>query len=199
LLPDGKVVTCGYYSVAKLVSMALPGYPRSPKGWYGLVDREKWEFRDVVGRGGRSGSLREFRPPPEVLALIEQHQRGELRPPPEKPAPAHQERLQGSPVHYRVSEASPQPEGQAGIDTALLRLCLGALAYIYGESFAAEPPALQLEYAADLYNQLVRLAAAHPAGLKSGLNAFTRLEMRGLADQLRLLVQMASVRPYPLR
>jgi hypothetical protein len=186
------------YTATELAEMRLPKFPTSRKNWYALAKREKWDFIEAPGKGP-GGLRREFRPPPEVLALIEQHQRGDLPPPPEKPAPARQERLQGAPVHYRVSEGSPQPEGPAGIDTALLRLCLGALAYIYGESFAAEPTALQLEYAADLYNQLVRLAAAHPAGLESGLNAFTRLEMRGLADQLRLLVQMASVRPYPAR
>lgn len=184
-----------WLSADQIASLAMPGYPTSGRRVHDRATKEGWESR-LVHSAGKTGSKREYKIPERLLPLIEQHQRGELPPPPEKPVPVRQAQLQAGPVHYRVSEGSPQPEGQAGIDTALLRLCLGALAYIYGESFAREPAALQLDYAADFYNQLARLAAAHPGGLKSGLAAFTRLETRGLADQLRLLVQMASVRPY---
>lgn len=104
--------------------------------------------------------------------------------------------LQAGPAQYRVEESAPQQEAKAGVDAAFMRLCLGACVMVHGEPFARESTALQLEYACDLYNLLMKQAAAHGQGLKAGLADFSRLETRGLADQLRLLLQMNWARAY---
>jgi transcriptional regulator with XRE-family HTH domain len=104
--------------------------------------------------------------------------------------------LPASHAQYLVEESAPQPEGPAGVDAAFLRLCLGACVMVHGDPFARESTALQLEYACDLYNLLMKQAAAHGQGLKAGLADFSRLETRGLADQLRLLLQMNWARAY---
>ena len=104
--------------------------------------------------------------------------------------------LQASPAQYRVEESAPQPEAIAGVNAAFLRLCLGACVMVHGDPFARESTALQLEYACDLYNLLMKQAAAHGHGLKAFLADFSRLETRGLANQLRLLLQLGWARAY---
>lgn len=102
----------------------------------------------------------------------------------------------GSQAQYLVSEPASAVDTPLGVDCAFLRLCLGACVMVHGEGFAREPAALQLEYAADLYNLLMKQAAAHGQGVKAGLAAFSRLEARGLADQLRLFLQLGWARVY---
>ena len=102
----------------------------------------------------------------------------------------------GSQAQYLVSEPEISVDTPLGVDAAFLRLCLGACAMVYGEGFAREPAALQVEYAAALYNLLTKQAAAQGQGIKAGLAAFSRLETRGVADQLRLFLQMGWARVY---
>lgn len=70
-----------FYTVQQLTSMRLPGYPTSARAWYSRVEKEGWEYREVVGRGP-GGIRREYQPPAPVLELIRDRQAGEL------PAPA---------------------------------------------------------------------------------------------------------------
>lgn len=137
------------------------------------------------------------------MALIEQRLQGTLPDAGEEPAPQAARRAR--PAHH-VADSAPllytyigeAPEGRPpGVDAALLRLCLGACTLVYGDAFARQPAALQLEHAAALYNQVVRHAAAHRDGLAAGLAAFARLQARGLADQLRLFLQMGLLTPWP--
>lgn len=60
------------YSARELAEMNLPNMPTSPKGWYDLVARDKWEVVLVSGkgRGCKGGVRREFVPPPAIAALI---------------------------------------------------------------------------------------------------------------------------------
>lgn len=102
----------------------------------------------------------------------------------------------GYQVQGVVSEPSPQAEAPTGVDCGFLRLCLGACVLVHGDTFAREPAALQLEYACDLYNLAMKQAAAHGQGTAAGLAAFSRLETRGLADQLRLFLQLGWARVY---
>lgn len=74
------------YSVAELLALDLPGYPRTRQGWDTLVKRGKWPSREVKGLGGPGGIRNEYKPPPDVMALIEARQRGDL-PAASKPAP----------------------------------------------------------------------------------------------------------------
>ncbi len=87
-----------------------------------------------------------------------------------------------------------EPEAPVySLDGALLRQCWGACAAVHGAPFSAANTFLQLEHAVDLYNLLLRLAAA---SAKSRLEDFARLETNGLADQLRLFVKMGWARPW---
>jgi hypothetical protein len=60
-----------YFSIAELASFGIPGFPRSRQNWYALVERERWPSQEVLGRGGRSGTRKEFSPPDHVLAWID--------------------------------------------------------------------------------------------------------------------------------
>lgn len=67
------------FAISELVAINLPGKPTSARAWYKLVQREKWPELLEPGRGGRDGGkVRKYQPPPEVQALIDAHQRGEL-------------------------------------------------------------------------------------------------------------------------
>lgn len=101
-----------------------------------------------------------------------------------------------SQVQYLVSEPPSAPEAPPVVDSAFLCLCLGACVMVHGERFARETAALQVEYACDLYNLLVKQAAAQGQGIKAAVAAFTRLKTRGVADQLRLLLQLGWARVY---
>jgi len=60
--------------------MKLPGYPTTRQGWDTLVKRDNWPSREAKGLGGPGGIRREYRPPPEVMRLIESHRGGEAPP-----------------------------------------------------------------------------------------------------------------------
>jgi hypothetical protein len=137
------------------------------------------------------------------MALIEQRLQGELQPAaqpatpmaPRAASPALTAADSAPSLYtYRGEDPAGRPQG---IDVALLRLCLGACTLVYGDAFAGQPAALQLDHAAALYNQVVRHAAAHSDGIAAGMSAFARLQTRGLGDQLRLFLQMDLVRPWP--
>lgn len=59
-----------HYSCAELAALRLPDFPISSKGWYGLVEREKWSSIEVDGKGGRGGIKRLYAPPPAILKKI---------------------------------------------------------------------------------------------------------------------------------
>lgn len=182
--PAKEVVTDGnYYSVSELTALGLPGMPRSKKGWYDWVERKKWKYREVDGGGGRSGIRREYTPPPEVMALIKARQRGEAAPNP------------GAAIKKAVAMAatSGAPSHPAEVVESLLVVCLQACAKVHGEPFQAQDAALQLGYAADLYNLLVRMAAA----MGGSMERIQRLELDGIAQQLELFLKMGQARKFP--
>ena len=75
---SNKTVTDGDgYSAKELAQFKLPGYPISRKGWYDRARRENWKIREEPGKG--PGGMRQiFIPPPEIGALIEARQRGDI-------------------------------------------------------------------------------------------------------------------------
>lgn len=109
---------------------------------------------------------------------------------------SEQTQLQGQQQRYMAAESSAPPVSLPAVDFALMRLCLGACVMVHGEAFAVEPTALQLEYACELYNLLIKQAATHDQGIKAGVADFIRLETRGIADQLRLLIHLTWARRY---
>ena len=79
------------------------------------------------------------------------------------------------------------------LDGALLRQCWGACAAVHGEAFSASNTFLQLEYAVDLYNRILRQVGAEA---EASLEDYARLETTGLADQLRIWLRMGKVNSF---
>lgn len=95
---------------------------------------------------------------------------------------------------YGLEVAEPAPRGRFGeLEPVLLDCCLRACQEVHGAPFEAEPALLQLAHAGELYNLVIRMA--HQAG-KSPADIM-RLEVKGLAEQLRLFLKMGWARPYP--
>lgn len=59
-----------HYSCTELAALRIPDFPTTKKGWYSLVDRAEWEFKDTPGKGGRGGIKRLYAPPLAVIKLI---------------------------------------------------------------------------------------------------------------------------------
>ena len=89
-------------------------------------------------------------------------------------------------------QLAPQPVFQK-LDGALLRQCLGACAAVHGEQFTASNMFLQLEYAVDLYNRILRQIGNEA---EASLEDYARLETTGLADQLRIWLRMGKVKTF---
>lgn len=81
------------------------------------------------------------------------------------------------------------------INTELILLCLLTCKSVFGEDFSQTLITVQLQYAADFYNQLVGIANSKVP--KSPLNEFCKLSPEALADQLRFCVTMKWIRPFP--
>lgn len=54
--------------------MRIPGLPGTDQGIRNFANRKGWEYREVPGKGGRSGKLKEFFPPPGVLQAIRERE-----------------------------------------------------------------------------------------------------------------------------
>jgi hypothetical protein len=138
---------------------------------------------------GPGGLRREFKPPPEVQAVIDAQQ-GE--------GVAYQRAADvvGVASGFGV-ESSPSPDYRVfgrlrpGVDVELLPRCAAACAEVWGLDYQQAPVADQVKAAARLYN----LLAVMPGGLK----AVRQLDAVGLAAQLRLFVQMEAIDPWPPR
>lgn len=65
-----------HYSAAELACLSLPSLPGSKRGIEKLSSRQAWSFREVAGRGGRTGTRKEYAvaalPAPARQALLEQ-------------------------------------------------------------------------------------------------------------------------------
>ncbi|HPT50102.1 MAG TPA: hypothetical protein PKZ22_07865 [Accumulibacter sp.] len=189
-----EVVTKGYYSVSELAAMGLQGFPRSRKGWYDLVSREGWLFREVDGKGGAKGKLREYVVPEIVLSRIRNPEAQEF-------PGVHREKLGvKEPVAtYRTFETTQNKNKDItnALNGAVLNLCLGACQDVHGKDFGDEPAAAQMAFAIDLYNVLGRLASGKEIGVTGkGLADFHKLERKGMEELLRLLLQMGWAMKY---
>lgn len=77
----------------------------------------------------------------------------------------------------------------------LLQPSLAALQLVYGDQFKAEPASLQLDYAMNLSDLLIGLAAGAPDD-RSPLDV-ARLSIDDLAAQLRVFLALGWARSYP--
>ncbi len=203
---DKTVTSSNTYTAIELAELRLPGFPTSRKNWYELVAREQWDVVEKPGKGP-GGVRREYIPPPEVQLMIDAVLRGETPPVRERrkqggarvervPLHPNDESLPGTrplvlnspPINAYVSTRA-----RMGLDYPLLKRCLAACATVYGADYGSLPIDVRLEFAADYYNALVSMAV----NMKGGVDAFERLDAQGLAEQLRLLLQMGVVRRWP--
>lgn len=104
------------------------------------------------------------------------------------PKTRSEQRAAQSQAQYQAGGEAPQG---SRIDNALLRQCLGACNIVYGEPFAAAATARQLEHAVDLYNALLP-----NIGPRLSLQEIAGRDARSIADMLRGLIAIGSVRPY---
>lgn len=81
------------------------------------------------------------------------------------------------------------------INTDLLRLCLLTCKQVFGEEFSNALITVQLQYAAEFYNQLVQLA--NSKGPRADLDAFCSLDSVALTEQLRFFIKMGWARNFP--
>jgi len=191
------------YTAIELAELRLPGFPASRKNWYELVAREQWRVVEKPGKGP-GGLRREYVPPAEVQAMIEAVLRGETPPARErrKQAGSRMEQAAATVNDVRIPIRGPelsrsiyqQKSGRlAGtIDYLLLRRCFSACLTAYGPGFEKVPLASQLKCATDFYNVLIGMAV----NMKGGISAFQQLDVPALVEQLRLLLQMAVIKPW---
>lgn len=190
------------YTAIELAELRLPGFPASRKNWYELVAREQWQVVEKPGKGP-GGLRREYVPPPEVQAMIDAVLRGET-------PPARERRKQGCarvqtlPTLNDVRIPTCRPDTAksfnhqkfnrlpGAIDYLLLRRCLAACSMACGVSYDKAPMANQLKFATDFYNALIGMALH----MRGGIGAFQLLEVPALVEQLRLLLQMAVLKPW---
>lgn len=185
--------------ISSLVKMHLPGMPRSPKGWYDLVGREQWPYREAPSKGGKAGVRREYRPPPEVQALIDAQGSGRGVSAAE---PADLEQNEGRKLGHQGSRVSAQraPEYAVNrafpggsIDAELLARVALACQVVHGSAYHAAGLPEQVKAAARVYNVLLSLTANLPGGSDN----LRQLDQDGLTAQVRVLVQMGTVKPWP--
>lgn len=186
------------FTTKQLADLALPGCPKTSQGWDKRVKNEGWGFAVIRGRG-RSGERREYIPPPDIATLIDKHQRGEL--PADAAVPAASQSQTQSQVNlaagaYGVAEPGPS-DVNSEINAHLLWLCHDACLQVHGEDFTRESVQVQIDYAVDLYNLLLRLSAAKRANARSNPKDFNRLDAEDMGSQLRLFLQMDWVKPFP--
>lgn len=81
----------------------------------------------------------------------------------------------------------------AEVMESLLVVCLQACAKVHGDDFKAQDAAVQLGYAADLYNLLVRMSAA----MGGNMELMQRLELDGITKQLENFIKIGQARKFP--
>jgi len=192
--------------------------PKSPSGCMRKAKKDGWVARESIGKGGPGGILTEYMPPEPELSAIQAF----LRDNPEffgksdqardadrpyaaaEPAkvlttdgrdPRH---VANSPaVEARMMmamESSPATQGEySEINVRLLDNCLDACSKVHGQEFDALKASQQIDYAADLYNLLVRMS--HSKGEK--LDSMFRLEVTGLVELLQVFIKLGWTIKFP--
>lgn len=95
----------------------------------------------------------------------------------------------------RMASAASATGGSSGneVDEFILSSCLRACIKVYGDEFDTSPAAVQMGYAVDLYNLLVRMSDA----MGDSLDKMRRLESDGFAQQLQLFIKLHKARKFP--
>jgi hypothetical protein len=190
-----------YFSATMLAKMKISGLPKSRAGIYKHAASKGWPVINVPGKGAKDGVMY-FLVPDDLIA-------GTNKPYKTKPVSPL---VTGSGVHSGHKANSPlpgapddkvrflalygaakeSPEMGSAIDESLLSGCHAACKQVYGEAFDAVAAAVQMGYAADLYNLLVRMSAQ-----SGGIEQMARLELNGLVEQLNVFIRLKWSRKFP--
>lgn len=209
-----------WYSASELARLGavkaidMPGTERNARD---KARRLSWPTRSIEGGGGAGGMRTDYQPPADVLAQINAFLA--LNPDffDRSKKSGGDRSYQANPVEPLVSGSgqhnglkfnnhaqtiqkaiamaiTPGTESHtAEVVESLLVVCLKACAKVYGEPFQAQDAAVQLGYAADLYNLLVRMSAA----MGGNMELMQRLELDGVAQQLQLFIKIGQARKFP--
>lgn len=143
--------------------------------------------------------MRAYLPPPEVQALIDAQGSGGGVSAAE---PADQVQNEGRKLGHQGSRVSAQraPEYAVNrafpggsIDAELLARVALACQVVHGSAYHAAGLPEQVKAAARVYNVLLSLTANLPGGSDN----LRQLDQDGLTAQVRVLVQMGTVKPWP--
>lgn len=96
-------------------------------------------------------------------------------------------------MHMSTSVSDGSDSTGKEVDEFILSSCLDACIKVYGNEFDTSPAAVQMGYAVDLYNLLVRMSDA----MGDSLDKMCRLESDGFAQQLQLFIKLHKVRRFP--
>ena len=94
---------------------------------------------------------------------------------------------------YMARVATSDAPGYGSIiNEELLDACYAACRKVHGDAFDAVSAPVQMGYAVDLYNLLVKISAQN-----GGLEQMKRLEIKGLVEQLNVFVMLGWARKFP--
>lgn len=96
-------------------------------------------------------------------------------------------------MHMATSVSTEVSTTGNEVDASILSACLQACSTVYGDDFNGSSSRVQIEYAVDLYNLLVRLSEA----MGDSLDKMRRLESDGFAQQLELFIRLRKVKQFP--
>lgn len=185
-----------------LGEQTVAGLPTTMQGCKWRAKKESWVFREVKGSGGPGGVRTEYQPPADVLlqvrAFLEANPeffktKRKARAASQETVPAPQSAMNEPRMAYMAGVGGVN-EAQSGeaIDEVLLDSCHAACRRVYGGDFDGAAMSVQLGYAVDLYNLLVKMSAQ-----KGGLSEMKRLEVNGLVDQLNVFIRLGWPRKFP--
>jgi len=188
--------------LAALGKRGVAGLPTSEPGCTGRAHRDGWESRVVPCMGGKKGVRTEYQPPADVLlqvrAFLEANPeffktKRKAKAASQETVPAPQSAMNEPRMAYMAGVGGVN-EAQSGeaIDEMLLDSCHAACRRVYGDDFDGAAMSVQLGYAVDLYNLLVKMSAQ-----KGGLSEMKRLEVNGLVDQLNVFIRLGWPRKFP--
>lgn len=201
----GTVILEGkeYFPASMLAKMNIPDLPKSRAGIYKHAASKGWPLIHVQGKGAKNG-VKYFLVPNELISETSSESNK-----PYQTAPAAS-KVTGIGDHIGHKADSPRPgdnqvrmmsvarvygdeEGvRAAIDENMLSTCLAACQRVHGDAFDGLAAPIQMGYAIDLYNLLVKISAQH-----GGLVQMKRLEVNGLVEQLNVFIRLGWSRKFP--
>ena len=184
----------GLYSAAELAALKLPGFPTTDRAARTRAEAEGWPFVVVKSRGAK-GETKKFRPPVEIQELIARAVQGTGARSMFSTCPCYPVKCSAR-TSYGIAEPGPY-NSDAEINAHLFWLCHEACLQVYGEAFGKVSVHVQIDYAVDLYNLLLRLSAAKRGNARSDPDDFKGLDAEDMGAQLQIFLQIGWAKSFP--